>query len=90
MTKLSEADMGMIKKGMALRVKYRKVFKERGEEKKTLELPPLQLVVAHGNRGGVYPNENAVRDLGVFLLKEGFDVVHQDVFPLSRVQQDLR
>ena len=57
---------------MAYRVKYRKTYTVESKTQRFTRLLPRQLCVHLKNRGGVYPNENAVRDLGVSLLNEYF------------------
>ena len=66
--KLSNDELhGIIKKAMALRVKYRVE-----NRKKTL---PLALLGVHPkNRSGVYPNADRVESLGISLLRDGFNV----------------
>ena len=58
---------GIIKRAMALRVKYRVEYKKR-------KLPLALLGVHPRNRSGVYPNADRVESLGMALLKDGFNV----------------
>ena len=60
-------DMGLIKRAMAYRVKYR-----MSGGRKLISLS--RLGVHRLNRGGVYPQPDTVRNLGVKLLKTGFNV----------------
>ncbi len=65
-----EMDIGLIRKAMALRVKYR-VLLHGNRKKKRI---PLALLGVHKmNRGGVYPQEDTVANLGVNLLTKGFN-----------------
>ena len=65
----SDVNMGIIRKAMALRVKYR-VASATGAKKRRI---PLALMGVHNmNRGGVYPNGDRVVNLAVDLLKSGF------------------
>ena len=65
----SDVNMGIIRKAMALRVKYR-VASATGAKKRRI---PLALMGVHNmNRGGVYPNGERVANLAVELLKVGF------------------
>ncbi len=65
----SDVTMGIIRRAMALRVKYR-VASATGAKKRRI---PLALMGVHNmNRGGVYPNGERVANLAVELLKAGF------------------
>ena len=72
-------DMGTVRQAMAWRVKYR-VVTEAGQIKRRL---PLQLLGVHPqNRGGVYPQGNVVKTLGIRLAGLGYnqeDADHQGV-----------
>ena len=64
----SDATMGIIRRAMALRVKYR--VAHTGAKKRRI---PLALMGVHNmNRGGVYPNGDRVVNLAADLLKSGF------------------
>ena len=65
-------DNGVLRAGMAYRVKYRKEILSEGKLQHVTRLMPRQLCPHNRNRGGVYPNENAVRDLGIALLNQFF------------------
>ena len=65
-------DNGILRAAMAYRVKYRKEILCEGKLQHFTRLMPRQLCPHNKNRGGVYPNENAVRDLGVGLLDQYF------------------
>ena len=68
-------DLGLIRKAMAFRVKYRLVG-ENGSLKRRL---PLRIMGVHPeNRGGVYPQAGAVRQLGIALVKAGFNQEEAD------------
>ena len=68
-------DLGLIRKAMAFRVKYRLVG-ENGSLKRRL---PLRIMGVHPeNRGGVYPQAGAVRQLGIELVKAGFNQEEAD------------
>ena len=67
-----KVDTGQIRAAMAYRVKYRKEYFAEGKQQKITRLSPRQLCPRQKNRGGVYPNENAVRDLGISILNEYF------------------
>ena len=58
---------GIMKKAMALRVKYRVDARKK-------KLPLSILGVHPKNRAGVYPNAERVESLGISLLKDGFNV----------------
>ena len=60
-------DMGLIKRAMACRVKYR-----MSGQRKLISLS--RLGVHRLNRGGVYPQPDTVRNLGVRLLTTGCNV----------------
>ena len=60
-------DIGLVRQAMAYRVKYR-ISKER----KSISLN--RMGVHPMNRGGVYPQPDTVRNLGLKLLKTGFSV----------------
>ena len=72
-------DMGIIRKAMALRVKYR-LTTETGHLKRRL---PLRALSVHfENRAGVYPQGDVVKNLGVKLALKGFcqeEADHQGV-----------
>ena len=62
-------DMGTVRKAMAWRVKYR-VVTESGHQRRKL---PLQLLGVHPeNRGGVYPQGDVVKTLGIRLAGLGY------------------
>ena len=61
----SATDMGLVRMAMALRVKYRV-----SDERKLISL--RRLGVHPMNRGGVYPQPDTVRNLGLKLLNTGF------------------
>ena len=62
-------DMGVIRQAMAWRVKCRLVADD-GEVKRSV---PIELIgIDDGNRGGVYPNQDDVRTLGVKIAGTGF------------------
>ena len=65
-------DARSLRAAMAYRVKYRKTYTVESKTQRFTRLLPRQLCVHLKNRGGVYPNENAVRDLGVSILNEYF------------------
>ena len=68
-------DLGLIRKAMAFREKYRLVG-ENGSLKRRL---PLRIMGVHPeNRGGVYPQAGAVRQLGIALVKAGFNQEEAD------------
>ena len=71
---LTHEDFGIIRQAMAYRVKYRRWFKEPGSKKDTrfLNISVRQLVVSRANRGGAYPNEETVRNLGIWIADNGF------------------
>ena len=63
-------DMGTVRKAMAWRVKYR-MKSEKGQDKRRL---PLQLLGVHpSNRGGVYPQGEVVKTLGIKLAGLGYN-----------------
>ena len=72
-------DIGTVRQAMAWRVKYR-VKSESGQTKRRL---PLQMLGVHPqNRGGVYPQGNVVKTLGIRLAGLGYsqeDADHQGV-----------
>ena len=72
-------DIGTVRQAMAWRVKYR-VKSESGQSKRRL---PLQMLGVHPqNRGGVYPQGNVVKTLGIRLAGLGYsqeDADHQGV-----------
>ena len=73
--KAPEDDMGIIRKAMAFRVKYR-VLTETGQLKRRL---PLRALSVHfENRGGVYPQGDVVKNLGVKLGMKGFSQEEAD------------
>ena len=65
-------DYGMLRKAMAYRVKYRREFIIEGKPQKTTRMMLRQLCPHKKNRGGVYPMENTVRDLGISFLNQYF------------------
>ena len=64
-----EADLGVIRKAMAFRVKYRIV--EHGQAKRRINIGAMG--VHPKNRGGIYPNEDRVKQLCVSILQVGCD-----------------
>jgi hypothetical protein len=69
---VTEQDMGTIRKAMALRVKYRLQHKVGTMYQEKVLLALRTLGVHPQNRGGVYPNGETVKGLGVKLLESGF------------------
>ena len=68
-------DMGTVRKAMAWRVKYR-VVTESGHQRRKL---PLQLLGVHPeNRGGVYPQGDVVKTLGIRLAGLGYSQEEAD------------
>ena len=68
-------DMGTVRQAMAWRVKYR-VVTEAGQIKRRL---PLQLLGVHPqNRGGVYPQGDVVKTLGIRLAGLGYNQEEAD------------
>ena len=68
-------DMGTVRQAMAWRVKYR-VVTESGQIKRRL---PLQLLGVHPkNRGGVYPQGDVVKTLGIRLAGLGYNQEEAD------------
>ena len=68
-------DLGLIRKAMAFRVKYRLVG-ENGFCKRRI---PLRILGVHpDNRGGVYPQAGVCRQLGIRLAKGGFNQEEAD------------
>ena len=63
---LTEVEVGLMRKAMAWKVKYR-VEVEGGQTKRRLHVPFLG--VHKNNRGGVYPQPDVVKALGVNLIK---------------------
>ena len=63
-----QADVGLVRQAMAYRVKYRL----DGSKRKRMVLSLLG--VHPRNRGGVYPSPETVQNLGLKLLKTGFNV----------------
>ena len=59
-------DMGLVRKAMAFRVKYRVSL-----SKKRIAL--ARLAVHPQNRGGMYPQPDIVRNLGVQIMATGFN-----------------
>ena len=59
-----DMDLGLVRKAMAMRVKYRAA--------KQKEIPLKRLGVHMMNRGGIYPQHDSVRNLGMKLLGTGF------------------
>ena len=72
--KLTAAEAGVIRKAMAFRVKYRVVT--NGQVKRRIQLAVMG--VHPSNRGGVYPNEDRVKGLGVDILRWGADCEEAD------------
>ena len=59
-------DMGLVRKAMAFRVKYRvSLGKER--------MPLARLGVHPQTRGGLYPQPDIVRNLGLHIMATGFN-----------------
>ena len=61
--------MGIIRKAMALRVKYR--IDHYGQGKRQISI--MDMGVHSNNRGGVYPNEERIKQLCVSILQTGCD-----------------
>ena len=59
-------DIGLVRKAMAFRVKYRVSDKKR-------TVPLSRLGVHPQNRGGMYPQPDTVRNLGLKKLTKGFN-----------------
>ena len=59
-------DMGLVRQAMAFRVKYR-----TSQSKKRISL--TRLAVHPQNRGGMYPQPDTVRNLGVQIMATGFN-----------------
>ena len=59
-------DVGLVRKAMAWRVKYRKPDKNR------IPIPLSRMGVHPSNRGGMYPQADTVRNLGLKILRTGF------------------
>ena len=64
---MAAMDMGLVRKAMAFRVKYR----DCQDSRKVISLS--RLGVHQLNRGGVYPQPDIVRNLGLKLLETGFN-----------------
>ena len=64
-------DMGLVRKAMAFRVKYRV---SSGKER----MPLARLGVHPQTRGGMYPQPDAVRNLGVHIMATGFNGSESD------------
>ena len=63
-------DMGTVRKAMAMRVKYR-VLTDSGQVKRRLS---LRLLGVHpDNRGGIYPQGDVVKTLGIRLAGLGYN-----------------
>ena len=58
-------DMGLVRKAMAFRVKCRVSTRKK-------KIPLARLVVYPQNRGGMYPQPDTVRNLGVPIMATGF------------------
>ena len=69
--KLGETNVGLIRRAMACRVKYR-VKSAAGLTKRRMGLSLLG--VHPRNRGGVYCTDTTVQNLGFGLLEKGFSV----------------
>ena len=68
-------DIGIVRQAMAWRVKYR-VVTESGQIKRRL---PLQLLGVHPkSRGGVYPQGDVVKTLGIRLAGLGYNQEEAD------------
>ena len=72
--KLTPAEAGVIRKAMAFRVKYRVVH--AGQVQRRIQLAAMG--VHPSNRGGVYPNQDRVKGLGVDILRWGADCEEAD------------
>ena len=59
-------DDGLVRKAMALRVKYR-------VSDKSTSIPLCRMGVHPANRGGVYPQPDTVRNLGLQIMSSGFN-----------------
>ena len=83
----TEEDMGILRKAMAWRVKYRVC-----QKKPKRYIPPVLLCIHPSNRGGVYAGGETVKKLGEYLLQVAFQreeadhagVCVQDVPPAHR------
>ena len=71
---LTEAEIGVIRKAMAFRVKYR--VAPGGKVKRRVMIATMG--VHPCNRGGVYPNEDRVKNLGLKIFKWGADQEEAD------------
>ena len=68
-------DLGEVKKAIAFRVKYR-ISSNTGQMKRRLA---LNLLGVHpDNRGGVYPQGDVVKNLGIRLARTGFSQEEAD------------
>ena len=72
--KLTEKDIGVIRKAMAFRVKYRVCAAGKFKRRTLL----ASLGVHPCNRGGIYPNEDRVKGLSSTILKWGADMDEAD------------
>ena len=59
-------DVGLVRKAMAWRVKYRVLDNDR------LPIPLCRMGVHPANRGGMYPQADTVRNLGLTIIRTGF------------------
>ena len=64
-------DDGLVRKAMAYRVKYRLPGQRR-------KIPLSRLGVHPQNRGGMYPQPDVVRNLGLQIMATGFNVSEAD------------
>ena len=64
--------MGLIRRAMAWRVKYRVYHKEGGKDVPSRRISLLNLGVHPGNRAGVYPNDQTVMGLCQYLVEKGY------------------
>ena len=64
--RVAAIDMGLVRKAIAFRVKYRVSL-----SKKRIALP--RWAVHPQNRGGMYPQPDTVRNLGVQIMAAGFN-----------------
>ena len=72
---VAAVDMGTVRKAMAFKVKYRVA----SDSKHVKQRLPLRLLGVHpANRGGVFPQANVVRALGIKLGRRGFSQEEAD------------
>ena len=70
---INDNDMGLIRKAMALRVKYRKHDSGKLDGDKWLRYIAIQLLAVHpSNRGGVYPQGERLKGLNELFMRTGY------------------